>query len=86
MIRAIKSLRPTMMPAWGPPSSLSPLKVTISAPSARDWRTVGSAGKPQRLRSSRLPLPRSSSNGNPWRWANCASSAVGTWVVKPWML
>ena len=28
-------------------------------------RTVGSAGKPQRVRSSRLPLPRSSSNGKP---------------------
>ena len=33
---------PTMKPAWGPPSSLSPEKVTTSAPSATTSRTVGS--------------------------------------------
>ncbi|MNF69469.1 hypothetical protein D3C84_513540 [compost metagenome] len=83
LILAINSLRPTINPACGPPSSLSPLKVTMSAPSSRASRTVGSAGKPQRVKSSRLPLPRSSSNGSPCWWAICASSAVATLVVKP---
>ncbi|MGV8209048.1 hypothetical protein ACV33L_31300, partial [Pseudomonas aeruginosa] len=35
----------------------------MSAPSARASCTVGSLGKPQRVRSTRVPLPRSSSSG-----------------------
>jgi hypothetical protein len=41
-------LRPTIRPACGPPSSLSPLKVTTSQPAAIIWRGVGSCGRPQR--------------------------------------
>ncbi len=36
------SFFPTMIPACGPPRSLSPLKVTTSAPDATDSWTVGS--------------------------------------------
>ena len=43
--RATRSLRPAMMPACGPPSSLSPEKVTRSAPSASASRTVGSGAQ-----------------------------------------
>ena len=45
LIRAISSLRPTMKPACGPPSSLSPEKVTRSAPSATASATVGSCAR-----------------------------------------
>ena len=41
---AIESSRPTIRPACGPPSSLSPLKATRSAPAATLSRTVGSRG------------------------------------------
>ena len=86
LIRPISSRLPRISPAWGPPSNLSPLKVTMSAPSARASCTVGSLGKPQRVRSTRVPLPRSSSSGRPWPWAMAASCAVGTLAVKPWTL
>jgi len=33
-MRSISAVLPTISPACGPPSSLSPLKVTISAPAA----------------------------------------------------
>ena len=39
---AMMARLPTMMPACGPPSSLSPLKVTTSAPAATISGTVGS--------------------------------------------
>ena len=45
-IRAMRSARPTIKPACGPPSSLSPLNVTRSAPAARRsarHRLVGEA-------------------------------------------
>ena len=45
-IVSIKARLPRMSPAWGPPSSLSPLKVTTSAPAARQSRTVGSRSRP----------------------------------------
>ncbi|MCY1457289.1 hypothetical protein D9M71_745770 [compost metagenome] len=83
MILPISSLLPRISPACGPPSSLSPLKVTMSAPSFNASCTVGSLGRPQRVRSTRVPLPRSSSSGRPWAWAMAASSAVGTLAVKP---
>lgn len=39
---------PTIIPACGPPSTLSPEKVTTSAPAATTERTVGSPGSPAR--------------------------------------
>ena len=45
--RRSRSLRPTMKPACGPPSSLSPEKVTRSAPSATASATVGSCAQAQ---------------------------------------
>ena len=56
--------RPTMMPACGPPSSLSPLKVTRSAPAAMHSLGIGSFGRPNRVRSTSDPLPRSTASGN----------------------
>ena len=44
-----------MMPACGPPSSLSPLKSTRSAPAAMLSPTTGSPGKPKRAKSSMRP-------------------------------
>ena len=44
--RATSSFFPAMMPACGPPSSLSPEKVTRSAPSANASLTVGSDLRP----------------------------------------
>ena len=40
---ATRSARPAMIPAWGPPSSLSPEKVTRAAPAASVWRAAGSS-------------------------------------------
>ena len=59
--------RPTIRPACGPPSSLSPLNVTRSAPAATRSRTTGSRGRPNGERSISAPLPRSSSTGTPPR-------------------
>ena len=55
LIFAIKSPRPTMKPACGPPKSLSPEKVTMSAPSAIASATVGSCASPQRDKSIKRP-------------------------------
>ena len=55
-----RSARPTMMPACGPPSSLSPEKQTRSAPAARLARAVGSSPM-----SMSAPEPRSSTSGRP---------------------
>ena len=49
-IRAIRSARPTMSPACGPPTSLSPLNVTRSAPAARRSAGIGSWARPYALR------------------------------------
>ena len=43
---ATRSARPTTMPAWTPPSSLSPENVTRSTPAAIISRGVGSCGRP----------------------------------------
>ena len=83
LMRAIRSPRPTMMPACGPPSSLSPLKVTMSAPAASVSRGVGSCGNPKRLRSVRAPLPRSTTNGTSRSWQRAARSDSLTAAVKP---
>ena len=62
-MRAIRSRRPATMPHCGPPSSLSPEKVTRSAPAAIVSRTVGSCGRPYAARSINAPAPRSTRNG-----------------------
>ena len=48
---------------YGPPSSLSPLKHTTSAPCAMDSCTVGSCVSPYFSRLINTPLPRSSTTG-----------------------
>ena len=63
-MRSIQCLRPARMPACGPPSSLSPLKSTRSAPAATLARAIGSPAKPKRLKSSKAPLPISSMTGS----------------------
>ena len=63
--RATRSARPTISPACGPPTSLSPLKVTRSAPAARRSRGVGSWASPKAAVSSSAPLPRSSTTSAP---------------------
>ena len=77
-----------MTPAWGPPSSLSPLKVTSAAPSAKVWRAAGSpasqAGGPSGSHgqaASSSPEPMSATRGTP----SAESSFVGTASVKPSM-
>jgi hypothetical protein len=60
LIRSISAIEPTMIPAWIPPSSLSPENVTTSAPWSRTSRGVGSWGNPKRARSNKAPLPMSS--------------------------
>ena len=75
---ATRSARPTMIPACGPPSSLSPEKVTSAAPASRHWRTPGSspshAGRSAShgVRSSSSPDPASTTTGGP----SVASSAT----------
>ena len=58
---------PTTMPACGPPSSLSPEKVTRSAPAARVSLADGSSPVTKCLTST--PEPRSSTSGSSWRCA-----------------
>jgi hypothetical protein len=83
LIFAISSRLPARMPACGPPSSLSPEKVTRSAPAAIASRGVGSCGRPQASSPVSVPEPRSSTKGRPWAWAIAAISACGTTFVKP---
>src|SRR5439155_1443039 len=63
LMRQITARRPTRIPACGPPRSLSPLKVTTSAPAAIRSATTGSFGMPYRDRSISAPAPRSSITG-----------------------
>src|SRR5262245_64319252 len=62
---ATRPARPTTTPAWGPPSSLSPEKVTKAAPASIAWRTPGSSRNHAGRRgshgvvSSRSPEPAS---------------------------
>ena len=81
--RATRSARPTMSPACGPPTSLSPLNVTRSAPAASRSRGVGSWARPKPLVSRRAPLPRSSTTSAPWRWASSASAGGSGASTKP---
>ena len=68
--RAIRSARPTISPACGPPTSLSPLNTTTSAPAASRSAGVGSWASPKAAVSSSAPEPRSSMTSAPCR---CAS-------------
>ncbi|MNY70314.1 hypothetical protein D3C86_2084250 [compost metagenome] len=83
MIFAIRSARPTMTPHCGPPSNLSPLKVTRSAPASIVSRTVVSCGKPYWARSTRVPLPRSTAVGIARCAARGTSVSSSTLLVKP---
>ena len=74
-----------MIPAWGPPRSLSPLKVTTSAPSRMASWTVGSPLRPNCERSRKEPLPRSSTTGMPRPRPSAASSPRVTSAVNPIM-
>ena len=65
--RPMASAEPRMIPACGPPSSLSPLKVTRSTPRRSDSRAAGSSANSGR--SARAPLPRSSMTSAPRSWA-----------------
>ena len=71
--RSTRSARPTTMPAWGPPRSLSPEKQTRSAPAARLDAAVGSSPT-----SKSEPEPRSSTSGSPARCAIRARSGEPT--------
>ena len=84
LILAIRSLRPTIRPACGPPSSLSPLKVTRSAPAAIVSRTVASCGRPHWRRSTSVPLPRSTDQRQAARVGDGGQlRPSGTALVKP---
>src|SRR2546423_1111444 len=49
-IRATRSPRPTTRPACGPPTSLSPENVTMSAPAAREAAAPAATREPDRQR------------------------------------
>ena len=80
--------RPTMMPACGPPSSLSPLKQTTSTPARTTPATDGSlAAAPQASPSqSGEPLPRSSTTGTLNRRASATRSSSDARSVNPSMV
>ena len=81
--RATRSARPTMSPACGPPTSLSPLNVTRSAPSASRSPGIGSWARPNAAVSSSAPLPRSSTTSAPCRWAAAASAGASGASTNP---
>ena len=81
--RTIRSFFPAISPAWGPPSSLSPLKSTRSAPAATLERAIGSPVKPKRLKSSKAPEPMSSMTLRPCFLPSATSSSIETDSVKP---
>ena len=53
----MRSARPTISPACGPPTSLSPLNVTRSAPAARRSAGVGSWASPNAAGLEQRPAP-----------------------------
>ena len=74
---------PAMMPACGPPNSLSPEKNITSTPAAALSWGIGSCARPNGSVSSRQPLPRSCSTGTPrLRPISTSSAMAGEWV-KP---
>ena len=77
---------PRRIPAWGPPNSLSPEKMTRSAPDATRSARVGSSSAPSTPKSasgSRLPLPKSSITGIPNSAPSETRSPVDAASVKP---
>ena len=81
--RETTARRPTTIPAWGPPRSLSPENDTRSTPEATASCTVGSCGKPHGRRSTSDPEPRSSMTGIPRSRPSSTSSPDDTSAVKP---
>ena len=77
---------PSMIPAWGPPISLSALQVIRSAPAATDSASVGSFSKPNREKSISGPAPTSSMTVRPRARPRRTSSSKGTSAVKPTIL
>ena len=67
---------PAMMPACGPPRSLSPLKVTRSTPCFETPTVSARVRRARSVRCRNAPLPRSSTKGKRSR-ANVAISSVG---------
>ena len=61
---ATASAAPTITPACGPPSSLSPLKQTSAAPARTERRTAGSSSS-SGASSASTPEPTSSITGTP---------------------
>ena len=82
-IASMAAVRPTAMPACGPPSSLSPLKVTMSQPAATLSASAGSSLNSSR--SASAPLPRSSISTAPRSCARVASSSSAGSAVNPTM-
>ncbi len=80
-----RSLLPAIIPAWGPPMSLSPELVTSAAPALMLMGMVGSGGSPNRDRSTREPAPRSSMTGMPVSAPRATRSSSGTSDEKPLM-
>ena len=77
------SFLPMAMPAWGPPSSLSPEKQTTSAPARMLSSTVGPWGTPRAASENSAPLPRSWNTGRPRLWPRATMSSRGASSVKP---
>jgi len=78
-----RSALPRMMPAWGPPSTLSPLKHSTSEPCCRHEGTVHSPGMPWAARSKGTPEPMSTKTGMPNSLPSAASSPISTSSVNP---
>ena len=85
--RSMSVRRPTMIPACGPPRSLSPEKVTSAAPASMHWRTPSSSrsqdgrSRSHGVVSSSSPEPASTMTGS----SKPASSATGVDETKPIM-
>ena len=77
--RSTSAVWPAMMPAWGPPSSLSPLKHTTPTPAAMEACTDGSPGRSP----VSAPLPRSSATGTPTARPAATRSASDGRSVNP---
>ena len=81
--RATSAAVPAMIPACGPPSNLSPLNSTTSAPAAMPAATSGSPGKPNGARSITCPLPTSSITGRSCFLPRATRSGRATAFVNP---
>ena len=70
LILFIKSFFPAIIPHCGPPTNLSPLNVTMSAPSSKVSLGDLYLGNPIEVSSIKDPLPRSTINGIPFLFDN----------------